>query len=334
MEKVEFPIDIVIPWVDQNDPAWFAKFNQYNSENLDEDTETRYRDYGTLQYVFRSIQKYAPWVNRIFFLTDNQKPDWLNLESEKLVCVDHTEFIDQSFLPTFDSNVIDLSVANISGLSEHFVYFNDDTFINRPVTPEDFFDSKGRPRDTLAFNSILPMSIFDHIHVNNLMVINHSFNKKEIIKKDFFKLFNLRNGVWNIFTALMLPWPRFTRFYDPHIPISFLKSTYSKVLADNPEMLKATGITKFRDERDFSNWTIRYFQMLSGEFSPRRYNFGVRYTLDSWQSAIKDIQNSKHHLVNINDSNQMDVEQFNHATKLLESVFQEKFPEKSEFEIA
>lgn len=192
MKSVNFPIDFVITWVDQSDLVWKKKYNHYKYGEHDEDSTSRFRDYGTLMYLFRSIEKFAPWVHRVFFVTDDQAPAWLNKQATSLACVNHSDYIPSEYLPTFDSNTIELNFGNIDELSEHFVCFNDDMFINRPVSPEDFFDGNGNPRDVLGFNAIMPMSIFDHIHVNNLMIINHQFSKKRVIAKEFFKLFNLK----------------------------------------------------------------------------------------------------------------------------------------------
>jgi hypothetical protein len=329
---VNFPIDIVITWVNQDDPKWLAKYKQYKMGDHDEDVATRFRDYGTLPYVFRSIEKFAPWVHKVFLITDDQAPDWLNDRYEKLVLVNHTDYIDSRYLPTFDSNLIELSLINLEALSEHFICFNDDCFFNKPVQPSDFFDEHGNPKDTLAFNAIMPMSIFDHIHVNNMAIINNRYDKRERIKHLLPKLFNWHNGRWNLFTFLLLAWPRFTRFYDPHIPISFLKSTTQKMITEHPEIISATGADHFRSERDYSNWVVRYEQMLSGAFTPRKYDFGVQYSLVNVEAAIADIESSKHALLNINDSNQLDDQAFASATQALEACFTRKFPEQSQFE--
>ncbi len=333
LSNYNYPIDIVLPWVDQNDPNWLKKYNQFQIKKNNDDAETRFRDYGTLKFLFRSIEKFAPWINRVYLITDHQTPNWLNKENKKLVLVNHDEYIEQSYLPTFDSNLIELSVTNIDTLSEHFICFNDDTFINKPVQPKDFFDKNGNPKDTLAFNAIMPMSIFDHTYINNLSILNQKYNKFERIRHLLPKLFNIRNGRWNLFSLLLLPWPRFTRFFDPHIPISFLKSTYADVIEQYPEIITETGFEHLRSEKDFSNWLIRYEQMLSGKFTPRYFKFGVQYRLDELDAAIQDLTSSKHHLININDSNHLTDTAFKIATDQLVDVFSEKFPDKSSFEV-
>lgn len=333
-QKVEFPIDFIISWVDQSDSEWKKKYNKYSGQIEDEDVEVRYRDYGTLKYVFRSIEKYAPWVRKVFFVTDQQFPKWLNKENSKLVLVDHKDYIPQEYLPTFNSNVIELNYFRIDDLSEHFVCFNDDTLLNKNVKPEDFFDSEGNPRDTLGFNAIMPYSIFDHTHVNNLMIVNDAFpNKRKTVKKVWKKLFSIKNGEWNIFSLLLLVWPKFTRFFDPHTPISFKKSTFGKVIQKYPEIIERTGKQKFRSTDDFSTWLFRYIQMLSGSFTPRSAHFGVHYDLLKWEKFVDDVQNSKHAMLNINDAVFGSKEQYLEAIRAVNDILEKKFMNYSDFEI-
>ena len=82
---MEEKIDFVIMWVDGNDSKWQKKKAEYdNSIKKDEsNSKIRYRDWGLLKYWFRSVEKYTPWVNKIYFITDHQIPEWMNLENDK-----------------------------------------------------------------------------------------------------------------------------------------------------------------------------------------------------------------------------------------------------------
>lgn len=134
-------IDFVIPWVDGSDPEWRKSKNKYSGK-IDEPvdiTDARYRDWDILKYWFRGVEKYAPWVHKIYFVTCGQKPDWLNENHEKLILVNHEDYIPREYLPTFSANPIELNFHRIKNLSEHFVYFNDDVFITSKVEPEVFF---------------------------------------------------------------------------------------------------------------------------------------------------------------------------------------------------
>lgn len=332
-KKVDFPIDFIISWVDQDDPVWKAKYNRYSPDSRDEHSDVRYRDYGTLLYVFRSIEKYAPWVRKVFFVTDHQVPEWLNIANEKVVLVDHTDYIESQFLPTFNSNVIELNYYKIPDLAEHFVCFNDDTLLNKTVKPTDFFAADGNPRDSLAFNAIMPFSVFDHTHVNNLSVINNQFSKKETVKKLFTKIFSVKNFEWNVFSLLLLPWPKFTRFNDPHTPMAYCKSTFEEVLTKNPQILASTCSQRFRSAEDYSIWVIRYWQMLSGNFSPRSIHFGKHYDLDTAQNFTDDLSNSKHALLNINDAFISNEADYAKKVQVVNQGLQSKFKDKSSFEV-
>ena len=98
------PIDLVIPWVNGEDPQWQQKAAPYLS--VKDFNGERFRDWGILKYLFRSIDRYLPWVNQIYLVTDNQIPNWLNLNNSHVQVIDHHEIIDDQFLPTFNSNAI------------------------------------------------------------------------------------------------------------------------------------------------------------------------------------------------------------------------------------
>lgn len=147
-EKNNMEVDLVYLWVNGNDPEWRKKRSKFSKENYSDagrDTEARYQDNGELKYSLRSVELYAPWIHRIFIVTDNQIPAWLDTSNPKIRIVDHKEFIPEKALPTFNSNVIEHSLHKIPGLSETFLYANDDMFFNREVKPRDFFASDGLP---------------------------------------------------------------------------------------------------------------------------------------------------------------------------------------------
>ncbi|XP_043196593.1 N-acetylglucosamine-1-phosphotransferase subunits alpha/beta-like [Amphibalanus amphitrite] len=100
---------------------------------------SRFADSQELRYSLRSLERHAPWVRRVFLVTNGQIPDWLALDNPKLTLVTHEEiFPDHDHLPTFSSPAIEAHIHRIPGLSEHFLYFNDDVLLGQPVWPEDF----------------------------------------------------------------------------------------------------------------------------------------------------------------------------------------------------
>lgn len=328
------PIDFVITWVDQKDPKWLSKYQSVTgSPKMSEDERARYRDYGTLKYLFRSIARYAPWVHHVFLVTDDQVPEWLDTSYEKVTVVDHTQIISSQFLPTFNSNVIDLNLVNIPGLADRFVYFNDDMFLNKSVSPTDFFDATGKPRDFLSFNAIMPNSVFEHTYVNNLAILNNRFSKRKVIKQQFTKIFNLRNGKWNLLNLATLPFPMFTRFVDPHTPISYCKDRIIKEMNEFPQIVEITSPNQLRATSDYSLWFFRYYDLLTQYYSPRGANFSHAHQLRDWTQAVDDITTSKHAVININDSDDIDDETYAQATQAIRAAFEQELGHASLFEI-
>ena len=134
-------IDFVIAWVDGNDPAWQEekKNTRIQKGNFSvDDREERYRDWDNLHYWFRGVEKYAPWVRKIHFVTWGHIPAWLDTANPKLNIVRHEDFIPGEFRPTFNSHTIEWNFHRIPNLSENFVYFNDDMFLLKPITAEAF----------------------------------------------------------------------------------------------------------------------------------------------------------------------------------------------------
>ena len=127
-----------------SDPKWKESLNKHRRiqkqvSNLAND-EIRFVDIEELRYSLRTVEKYAPFVRFIFIVTCGQIPNWINQEHPKVRFIQHSQiFKDRSNLPTFNSNAIEANINNITGLAEHYVYFNDDVFLGAPVTPSDFF---------------------------------------------------------------------------------------------------------------------------------------------------------------------------------------------------
>ncbi|MEW9526915.1 stealth family protein [Microbispora sp. NPDC049125] len=158
VDDVDFPIDAVYTWVDGGDPAWRARRDAAlhggpqggqpgrPDGGLSEmaTTEARFTSRDELRYSLRSLFTYAPWINRVWIVTDGQTPSWLDTADPMVTVVDHKEiFSDPSVLPVFNSHAIETQLHHIDGLSEHFLYLNDDFFLGRPLSPRTFFEANG-----------------------------------------------------------------------------------------------------------------------------------------------------------------------------------------------
>jgi hypothetical protein len=142
------PIDFVYLWCDSSDEEWNAKRKKYKPSKEGEENqvnnECRFVSNDELKYSLRSISEYAPWINHIYIVSDHQVPKWLNTKNPKITMVNHEDILPKENLPLFNSSAIEMGIANIPGLSEHFLYANDDSFFGNYVFPNDFFNKKGQ----------------------------------------------------------------------------------------------------------------------------------------------------------------------------------------------
>lgn len=343
-------IDFVITWVDGNDKLWQKEMQKYKPNTGTDTRITRYRDWGNLQYWFRGVEKFAPWVNNIFFITWGHIPKWLNTKHPKLKIVKHNDFIPKKYLPTFSSRTIDLNLHRIPGISEQFVYFNDDMFLINHVKKTDFFKN-GLPCESVSLNTFTYTSRDENgkIIINteqmfmaplyNTAVINHHFNKNEVIKKNIFKWFNFKYGVDLFRTILLMPWPRFTGFKSYHIPYSYRKSTYEKVWDKEYELLDKTCSHKFRQAGDLNHFIFTYWHIAEGKFVPRSVKVGKRFNLNSYNGE-KDVNNKvykaitkqQYKMICANDRVFND-DDFEKIKNKLNNSFNKILPNKSDFEI-
>ncbi|WP_243841795.1 stealth conserved region 3 domain-containing protein [Salinibacterium sp. ZJ77] len=146
-DDVDFAIDMVFSWVDGSAPDHLIERARYQSGvelSRSDLSPARYRHVDELRYALRSVRAFAPWVRRIFIATDSPAPSWLNTEHPDVRIVrSHEFFADPGVLPTFNSHAIESQLHHIPGLSEHFLYSNDDMFFGRPVSPGMFFSPGG-----------------------------------------------------------------------------------------------------------------------------------------------------------------------------------------------
>ncbi|MEA4904481.1 MAG: stealth family protein, partial [Petrimonas sp.] len=122
-----FDIDLVYLWVDGDDPKWLEKKRQFTGKVADcseGNNKGRYVNNGELKYSLRSVEKYVPWIRRIYIVTDDQCPAWLQRDHPRIRIVDHTEILPEEALPCFNSSVIEYFIYKIPGLSEHFLLAN------------------------------------------------------------------------------------------------------------------------------------------------------------------------------------------------------------------
>ncbi len=267
--EADFPIDFVVPFVDDSDPIWREKRQKYLNPDVIS-LNKNFRSWDNLHYWFRCIAKFAPWVHKIFLVTDNQVPEWLDTDNEKIVTVFHEDYIPEQYLPVFSANPIELNLHRIQGLSDHFVYFNDDTFLVSDTLPS-FFFRDGLPCDypmEMPFGANDPT--FSHMLANDIMTINKKYNRREVLRKHWKKFYSaaskdlMKN---NLFFSLFRS-DQFFGFPHNHLASPMLKSAFDGIWSDFPEDLERTCRNHFRSDTDVNQYIVQYWMYVHGLFYP------------------------------------------------------------------
>lgn len=245
-------IDAVITWVDGNDPIHKAKRTKFGSKDLlnsnDVAGETRFNDLGEIFWCVASLNKFAPWINKIYIVTDEQNPkldDFLNknfpFKRIPLEIIDHKVIFQgyEKYLPTFNSIALETMTWRIPGLSEHFIEFNDDLMLLKPVSPEDFFSKDG--------------SVVCYASKCNMAWTWFTRKLKPKINgrtKVTFKG-NMRNA------AIIAGQHNFMLKLD-HTPKALKKSVYENYFKEHPEILENNIKYRFRDASQFTSQELQY----------------------------------------------------------------------------
>lgn len=337
-------IDFVVLWVDGNDLSWQDKMLSYKGTS-EQSNPTRFRDWNIFKYWFRSVEVFAPWVHRVFLITDNQIPSWINTNHSKLKIIDHKDFIPAEYLPTFNSHTIELNIHRIEGLSEHFVVFNDDTFINAPITPEYYFKN-GLPCDAPFEHIFTPRCYLPEIDMWGIniiefcdtQVVNAHFNRKEVTKANPKGWYGSYLG-WKYrlqaYIIRLFGRTEFQHFYSPHNERPFLKSIFEEAWKEEGRML-CNSCTRFRENVSLNLYFMRYWQLASNMFYPE--NSIMQKQVVQLEKSNLTLLEAKLLDTNIrslcaNDSSLCDYEDYIRTKPLVINLFEKKFPRKSSFEL-
>lgn len=218
-----FPIDLVFTWVNSEDPEWQDLYKQH-SPNVGSDGSSisRFKSRDELKYALRSWDKYAPFVRKVFIVSNCAPPTWLDMDNERLVWVPHEEILSEAELPTFSSHTIESSLHKVPGISDHFIYSNDDFFLTRQAYPDNFYFPNG-----IAKIRLEPYGMVNgEVNKGHPDYLNGARNANEVIGKEF--------GVSP--TQLVT-----------HSPIAFRKDVMNEIEAKYDDYLARTRRNKFRN---------------------------------------------------------------------------------------
>lgn len=230
LETLAEPVDVVYTWVDGSDPTWQESFLEWSTRlgrNVDEVAldPARYRSRDELRYSLRSLYYFCGWVRNIYVVTAGQVPEWLT-EMDDIRIVDHSEILPADALPTFNSHSIESALHHIDGLAEHFIYFNDDMFVGRPIRPEVFFTPNGLAR---LFQSGARVPGAEDI--DTLAVDTAAIRGRELLASRF---------------------GRVVADKPLHSPYPLRRSVMYELEAEFPEIIKRTAYSRFRSPSDLS----------------------------------------------------------------------------------
>ncbi|MFI3278472.1 MAG: stealth family protein [Rikenellaceae bacterium] len=238
-------IDLVYTWVNCSDPAWIEK-RRYNLPNAGLDNQeafgkARTSENNELLYSLRSVEIYAPWINHIFIVTDQQTPEWLDATNEKITIVDHRDIIPAEVLPMFNSTAIEQCLHKIEGLSEHFLYANDDTMFGRDLSPDFFFTSAGKIIYRVTHQKGFYKNLVDNsgIYFTTILRVNREINGR--------------------YGLDCLDWR------PAHTIDAYTKSSITKCLSEYREWGEETLKSRFRRKEDMQRYMFSLWAVANGD---------------------------------------------------------------------
>jgi len=273
----QFPVDVVYTWVDGNDPSWQAKkiaaLNELSATgaptpHINAVSNCRFMGNDELRYSLRSLELYAPWIRKIFLVTDGQYPQWLDLSRVQLVT--HRDiFPEYAALPTFSNRPIELCLHRIEGLAEHYLYFNDDFMLGKHIRLDDFFTPSGQP-------------------LTWMITKNKKYSQK-ILSCDSKQLTPHRAGEVNAYRMILERYSRIYSYRIRHYPRPMTRSILEKIWIEFSKDAYRTLSTRFRSNNDLPIYALYpLFAIATGQGKPRAIN-GMRYIGDLLQGRVRNI---------------------------------------------
>ncbi|MFJ8787711.1 stealth family protein [Streptomyces sp. NPDC102462] len=276
VNDVTFPVDVVYTWVDGEEPAMRAKRARYQdrgtAEILDKETNaSRYTSHDELKYSLRSLAMYADFVRHIYLVTDGQKPHWLDDRAPGITVVDHRDIFPPDVLPVFNSHAIETRLHHIPGLSEHYLYFNDDVFVGRRVTAEHFFHGSG-----LMKVPVSPLKIgVGKPHAEETATNSASKNVRQLLLEKF---------------------GRMTTNNFMHTPLPQQRAALTAIEELFPQDVRRTTASRFRSPQDIAMTAPLLYQyaLMTGLGVPGRFSFRyVNISRPDAEARLADLRRNR-----------------------------------------
>ncbi|MFG2882316.1 stealth family protein [Streptomyces sp. NPDC048297] len=276
VNDVTFPVDVVYTWVDGDAPDMRARRARYQERGIPEilDKETnasRYTSHDELKYSLRSLAMYAGFVRHVYLVTDGQTPHWLDDRAPGITVVDHRDIFPEGVLPVFNSHAIETRLHHVPGLSEHYLYFNDDVFVGRPVGPGHFFHGSG-----LMKIPVSPLKIgVGKPHAEETATNSASKNVRRLLFETF---------------------GRVTTNNFMHTPLPQRRETLRAIEEMFPEDVRRTTESRFRSPRDIAMTAPLLYQyaLMTGRGVPGKYSFRyVNISRPDAEARLNDLRRNR-----------------------------------------
>ena len=292
-------MDVVITYVDGLDPVWQKDYEQFTNAPI---SQKRFRDWGLLPYLMRGIEENMPFIRKVHLVVshDSQVPKWVNREAVNVVL--HKDIIPVEYLPTFNSNTIEMHLHRIANLDEEYLYFNDDIFPVAKCEPEDFF-RQGRGVIGVS-RHMLATGMFKKICRNSDMLARKALNRKK--------------------SCLFLR--------PQHICAPMLRSECERIYELMREEIFAT-LSRTRSEKNVTQYMFVNYMYLQGKIineriSKRHFSIAIA----PCKLICRAIERPRRKLICINDVKISD-ERYAMLHSMIHQAFKNRFPRKSKYEI-
>lgn len=293
-------MDIVITYVDGLDPEWQKDYAQCIGREVQ---TKRYRDWGTLPYLFRGIEECMPFIDNVFLVVarESQVPSWVDRNTVKVVL--HEDFIPKEFLPTFSASAIEMFIHLIDGLSEQYIYFNDDFYPVMQSSPSDFFRD-GKAAAYMAYHLCTLGNLFRRFVKGSDRMARRASGAGE-------SLFYVR---------------------PQHTCQPMLRSVCTELYDRHKAEIHAS-VTPLREPHNYNQYLFTDYAYFTGHtFRKRISNRHLSMAMATPKDIKSAIVHPKHNLICINDVD-MTNEKFQRLYAAMHEAFSERFPRKSKYEL-
>ena len=332
-------VDIVYTWVD-NSPEFLKELQTYQMDFI---PESHYRDNDELKYSLRSVELFAPWVNHIYIVVkDGQFIPWLDKSNPRITIIYHSQIIPSKYLPTFNSIVIESFLHYIPGLSEYYLYINDDILFWNPVLPSNFFTPSGKCIESES--SRIEEDPFVEVFFENGIVQYAPPQKYNFMTmmlwnaKLIESFFNIPVSEQRLVHHVPSPHRKSIQF-----ELDYFLQTISINSFEEENTYEISNLCKFRSNINIARISIfkKYFSIFQDMSVIQKGDFDsvmIELThLHSCENQIRELENSKN-IKYVNIQNNIEYNDIGAETngltdlKRIQILLLEKFPNPSSFE--